>query len=88
VLHGFIVDFYCPALNLILELDGGHHGDTKQASYDADRTAWLTGAGYQVIRLRNADLTRERIRDEIMKILRTDLALSSPSPHCGEGVRG
>ena len=35
---GFIVDFYCASLRLVLELDGGAHDDPVQAEYDARRT--------------------------------------------------
>ena len=66
VLYGFIVDFFCPEHKLILELDGSHHGLAIQAGYDAARTAWLKEAGYQVIRLRNLDLTPERVRDLVL----------------------
>ena len=55
VLHGFIVDFYCPALKLVLEVDGNPHDDATQASYDDARTAWLKSAGYRLIRVRNRD---------------------------------
>ena len=61
VLHGFIVDFYCPALRLVLEPDGNAHDGATQAGYDAARTAWLTAAAYHVIRVRNKDLTRKRL---------------------------
>jgi very-short-patch-repair endonuclease len=32
VLHGFIVDFYCPALKLIIELEGSPHEAPTQTS--------------------------------------------------------
>jgi len=31
-LHGFIVDFYCPALKLIIELEGSPHEAPTQTS--------------------------------------------------------
>lgn len=61
VVHGFIVDFYCAELRLVLELDGDHHRDPGWASYDAARSAWLRAAGYHVVRIENRDLSRERI---------------------------
>lgn len=69
VLHGFIVDFYCPALKLVLELDGHLHDGATQAGYDAARTAWLRGAGYHVIRIWNKDLTQERLEELISQVL-------------------
>jgi very-short-patch-repair endonuclease len=61
VLQGFIVDFYCPRLRLVLELDGASHDDTTRSGYDKARTAFLVGLGYQVFRLRNRELSRERL---------------------------
>ncbi len=61
VLHGFIVDFYCPQLRLALELDGTPHDDTARPGYDAARTAFLVGIGYRVLRLHNRELSRERL---------------------------
>ena len=68
VLHGFVVDFYCPAFKLVLELDGHPHDGARQAGYDAARTAWLESAGYHVIRMRNRDLTRARLQELIGQV--------------------
>ncbi len=69
VLHGFIVDFYCAELHLVLELDGTHHRDPTWASYDAARTACLSATGYRVVRIQNRDLTRERILAAVESVL-------------------
>ncbi len=37
----YIVDFVCLERRLILELDGGQHGESEQSRYDAARDAWL-----------------------------------------------
>jgi very-short-patch-repair endonuclease len=47
----FIVDFYCPRLKLVIEVDGSVHDD--QADYDAARTEQLAAYGNHVIRFRN-----------------------------------
>ena len=44
----FIVDFYCPAARLVVELDGAHHQDNLV--YDERRTNYLNRLGLQVIR--------------------------------------
>ena len=59
LVQGFIVDFYCPKLSLVLELDGVAHESPAQAGYDAARTAWLEAHGYCVRRLPNRDASRE-----------------------------
>ena len=47
----YIADFCCPAAKLIVELDGGVH--VLRAESDAVRDAWLTKAGFTVLRFSN-----------------------------------
>ena len=44
----FIADFCCTTAKLIVELDGGQHALQKRS--DAERTAFLAGQGYRLIR--------------------------------------
>jgi very-short-patch-repair endonuclease len=53
----YVVDFFCPAKRLIIELDGGHHNDEETEKYDRERQAWLEQEGYRVIRFWNSDFT-------------------------------
>ena len=80
VLCGFMVDFYCARLKLVIELDGGHHDETSQAGYDAARTATLRAAGFRVIRIQNKRLNKNLLQ----KLLQP---LVPPLPK-GEGDRG
>ena len=50
----FIVDFYCAAVGLVIELDGAGHAN--RVAYDAKRTAWLAERGLTVLRFANADV--------------------------------
>lgn len=47
----FILDFWCPAVKLVVEIDGGVHRD--QQDYDDARTKQLESYGYRVIRFQN-----------------------------------
>ncbi|MBC6430719.1 DUF559 domain-containing protein [Nostoc sp. HG1] len=47
----FILDFYCPVCQLVIELDGAIHDN--QTNYDADRTKYLETYGYKVLRFQN-----------------------------------
>ena len=49
----YIVDFYCPAETLIVELDGSAHDSDRSAGYDEARGCYLRGMGLTVIRLEN-----------------------------------
>jgi very-short-patch-repair endonuclease len=51
VISGFIVDFYCHAAGIVVELDGGIH--QQQRGYDAARDRALTARGLRVLRIPN-----------------------------------
>jgi len=53
----YVVDFFCSAKHLIIELDGGHHNDDENAERDRERQAWLEQEGYRVIRFWNSEIT-------------------------------
>jgi len=55
----YVVDFFCPAKRLIIELDGGHHNEDETAERDRERQSWLEREGYRVIRFWNSDITGE-----------------------------
>ena len=61
ILRGFIVDFYCPAERLVLELEGDVHDGPDQRAYDAARAEVLQAAGFHVIRVPNRQVTRVRL---------------------------
>ena len=52
-LLSFIVDFYCPAAKLVVELDGSQHFETVHQAEDRARDAALAGLGLQVLRFDN-----------------------------------
>jgi very-short-patch-repair endonuclease len=53
----YVVDFFCPAAHLIIELDGGHHNEDEIADRDRDRQLWLEKEGYRIIRFWNSEVT-------------------------------
>ncbi len=60
VLGDYIVDFVCFEPKLIIELDGGQHAE--QAVYDEERTTYLKGLGYEVMRFWNDEvLTQTKV---------------------------
>ncbi len=61
----YIADFFCSAAKLIVELDGGQHGEPDNLEYDAARTAFLNGLGYRVLRITNYDLLQHRKKRSI-----------------------
>ena len=83
-INGFIVDFYCARLRLVLELDGGIHEGIAKSEYDRARTTWLEARGFRVVRVKSRDFSE----DQLKQLLQHVLSLRSPSPHRGEGDRG
>ena len=57
IIAGYIVDFYCHAASLIVELDGEVH--LQQQEYDKERDRALTGMGLSVLRFPNQDIMRD-----------------------------
>jgi very-short-patch-repair endonuclease len=52
----FIVDFYCAALQLVIEVDGEVHESSEVQGDDAERTNILAGYGLKVLRVKNAEV--------------------------------
>ena len=51
VIEGYVVDFYCAAAKLAIELDGGVH--QEQWKYDQSRDKTIIRAGVRVLRIPN-----------------------------------
>jgi very-short-patch-repair endonuclease len=49
----YIVDFYCPAEHLVVELDGAAHDSVDASQRDEKREAWLRSVGLQLLRIEN-----------------------------------
>jgi len=50
----YYADFASHGAKLVIEVDGGHHGEA--ADYDAGRTAFLNDEGYRVLRFWNNEV--------------------------------
>jgi len=57
IIDGFIVDFYCHAAGLVVEVDGGIH--QQQAEYDAARDEILSARGLCILRISNEEVKRD-----------------------------
>jgi very-short-patch-repair endonuclease len=71
----YIVDFVCADAALIVELDGGQHGE--QLIYDETRTRKLQEMGYRVLRFWNNDVLKNL--DSVLEVIME--ALASPTHH-------
>jgi len=90
VIEPYIVDFYCPEVRLIVELDGMSHDN--RTDKDKKRTAYLEQKGNRLIRFTNADLLKaaDAVAQEILQATKIrspplpSARLRSPLPP-GEG---
>ena len=55
----FIVDFYCPAANLVIECDGGQHYTADGLEADRARDQALAQLGLNVLRFDNRQILTE-----------------------------
>ncbi|MEW6093375.1 MAG: DUF559 domain-containing protein [Chloroflexota bacterium] len=91
ILYGYIVDFYCHAASLIIEVDGEIHENQRAA--DLERGWTLADKGFHIIRIQNKDVFKnlpfvlDRIRSELRRITISDPA-SRPLPYKGRGMGG
>jgi very-short-patch-repair endonuclease len=81
-IRDFIVDFASHGRKLVVEVDGGQHGESK----DRERTALIEAEGYRVVRFWNHDVLGNG--DGVAAMLATycgDSTPTLPSPIKGEG---
>jgi very-short-patch-repair endonuclease len=66
---GYIADFVCPEMKLIVELDGGQH--VERHAHDARRTGVLEAEGHRVLRYWNDDvlLRTTEVLEDILRAL-------------------
>jgi very-short-patch-repair endonuclease len=55
----YVLDFYCAAARLAVEVDGQIHADRPRAEHDRRRYAWLAGRDVRVLRIPAAAVLRD-----------------------------
>ena len=76
IIGNYIVDFYCPNHNVVIEIDGKSHIDKEE--YDTRRDAYLESLGLTVIHISVAEV-KKRI-DAVMEMLSEHPAFSEDKP--------
>jgi len=69
----FILDAFCVAHQLEVEVDGGIHADLAQAAYDVERTEFLEAHGIKVLRFSN-----EEVENHLGEVLQRIVEATSP----------
>ena len=72
----FVLDFYCPAKRLCIEVDGPVHDNQREK--DAARDAALAAANIRVLRFRNEEVLTDL--DDVLTRIHPHLTTSQPPP--------
>ncbi|MBR4729177.1 MAG: endonuclease domain-containing protein [Prevotella sp.] len=83
----YIADFICLPAKLVIEVDGGYHQEPQQQELDQQRTEFLVNKGYQVIRIKNEEISND-LNEVVMRIKAEVLNQSNNSPRPLERGRG
>lgn len=75
IIGNFIVDLYCPKVNLVIEVDGGQHYEKEGIEKDKARDEYLNSLGLRILRFNNFEVLKniegvvERIAEEMSRNL-------------------
>jgi very-short-patch-repair endonuclease len=70
-IDNYIADFYCPAMSLVIEIDGSGHFFESGKKYDRERTKVFEAYGLQVLRIKNEDVATsfETVCNKIKEVI-------------------
>jgi very-short-patch-repair endonuclease len=74
----YILDFYCPKANLVIEVDGSQHYTKEGIKRDHRRDSYLKKQGLKVLRFSDRDVlmnifdVQQKIYEEIERCLKID----------------
>jgi very-short-patch-repair endonuclease len=85
----YIVDFYCHAAALVIEVDGGQHYETEHARKDSERDKCLADAGLAVMRFDNRQvlLETDAVIEEILRVMHERQIPPGPPLQSGENIK-
>jgi very-short-patch-repair endonuclease len=74
----YFADFACHDRRVVIEVDGGQHGEARHMLHDEKRTKFLEAKGYRVLRFWNNDVLSNI--DGVKQIISDVLAEPPPTP--------
>lgn len=84
----YIVDFYCPRLKLVVEVDGGYHQSSLVSQYDRNKESQFHSLDITVLRVKNEEVLEQQA--EVLGKIKQ--VISTIPPHilgrCPRGRRG
>lgn len=76
----YIVNFYCPSANLVIECDGGQHYTDEGLGVDRVRDEALAQLGLKVLRFDNLQILNEI--DAVVEVVFDVVQMQLESPSC------
>ncbi|MCU0389466.1 MAG: DUF559 domain-containing protein, partial [Chitinophagaceae bacterium] len=84
---GFIADFACLEVWLLVEIDGGYHTTPEQKEYDNARNEYLKELGFTTIRFTNEEVIND-LQNVLLKIKETADELKAQKQNQGTNADG
>ena len=82
----YIVDFYCPAARLVVEVDGGQHFFQNSRVHDTERDRFFKRHGIRVLRFTNLQVLNEI--ENVLDTIYEALKAHSPLTPLSDGKEG
>lgn len=67
----YIVDFYAPCVQLVIEIDGGQHFDEEYMQRDKKRDSYLAEKKLKVLRFDNLQVLQAT--EDVMQVIYTEI---------------
>ena len=87
----YVVDFYCSARRLVIEVDGAIHDAEQRPVREVRREAFLNENGYRVVRVMAADILKDAVKVAASIGALVDSPLHRPAdgppPRAGEDMQ-
>ena len=78
IIGNYIVDFYCPSIKLVIEIDGDLHHTDDSKRYDEIREQYLKNLGLKIYRVNNIDIYKNL--EGVLDGLYLEVFKSTPNP--------
>ncbi len=72
--HGigkYVVDFHCPKIKLVIEVDGDSHFESGAQQKDSEREQYLINKGLRVLRFTDRDIFDSM--EDVVEIIQSNL---------------
>ena len=83
----YVLDFYCPATRLAIEIDGPYHDGIEAAAHDRNRQEEIESLGIHFLRFTNdqVDMELKKVLTAIRETLATCKSTNTPPLEKGRG---